>query len=284
MIETPASCCISVIMATCGRPQFIEQAIRSVTIQTTPDWELLIVHDGGDDRTQEIVQAWHARDPRIRYFDRKARGNIANASNFALQASHGRYIAILDDDDFWIAPDKLERQVAYLDQHPACAGCGGGLVVVDTAGNELMRYLKPLDMATMRRAFLISNPIANSTVLFRREAACAVGGYDEDLSKYSDWDFFLKLGTKGELHNFPDYLSAYRMWTRSASIVDQRANAESTLAIIWRHRNSYPRNALALALGLAYWGYTLLPTVVRQRIFLPLSRIKKRIFSATWHG
>ena len=85
-----------------------------------------MIHDGSNDRTAEIMREQVRGDSRIRYFNRPKGGNIANATNYGLTRARGRYIAILDDDDFWASPAKLSKQVDFLDENPDYAACGGG--------------------------------------------------------------------------------------------------------------------------------------------------------------
>src|SRR5947208_11777929 len=155
-------------MLTCGRWQFLDRAVLSVVGQRFHAWELIVIHDGDDRRVTEAMAEWVRRDPRIRYFNRPTRGNIANACNFGLLQASGDYVAILDDDDYWVAPDKLERQVEFLDHHPDYVACGGGMIVADRHRKELMRYLKWEADDQIRRWALIANPMANSTTMFRR--------------------------------------------------------------------------------------------------------------------
>jgi glycosyltransferase involved in cell wall biosynthesis len=88
------------------------------------------------------MQGWTDHDSRIRYFHRQQWGNLAQATNLGLAQARGEYIAILDDDDCWATPQKLERQGAFLDQHPEYVGCGGA-IVIDQYEKETLRYLKP---------------------------------------------------------------------------------------------------------------------------------------------
>src|SRR5512139_2307009 len=150
---------ISVLMLTYNRPQLIGRAIESVIRQDFQDWELIVVQDGDQAFTIETMQAWEKRDERIRYFRRTKGGNIADATNYGLARAQGDYIAILDDDDYWPAADKLTRQAAFLDANPDYAGCGGGVIVIDEQGREKLRYLKPEQDGLIRKAALFANPM-----------------------------------------------------------------------------------------------------------------------------
>ena len=117
---------VSILMVTYNRPQMIGRALASAREQTFGEWELIIVQDGPNPDTERLLSSWLERDQRIRYFRRGTVGSIAEASNFGLAAAQGEYVAILDDDDYWIDRYKLERQVEFLEGNPEYVGCGGG--------------------------------------------------------------------------------------------------------------------------------------------------------------
>lgn len=269
---------VSILMLTFNRPQYIGRAIQSVLEQTFEDWELIVVQDGMHAGVQEIARAWAARDHRIHYFHRTQIGNIANAYNFGLDLTAADFIAILDDDDVWIEPAKLARQVAFFDQNPDYVGCGGGMIVCDHTGTETMRYLKPEHDGEIRRSALVANPIAHSTSMFRRLSP-GLARYDDSLAGYQDWDLWLRLGMHGKLYNFRDMFTRYTLWQGGGSFQQQRANAASAVRIVWRHRKTYRGLLVAITLTLLQCGYAILPGAVRRSTFSRLSRLKKRLFS-----
>jgi glycosyltransferase involved in cell wall biosynthesis len=270
---------VSVLMLTYNRPGFIGTAIESILSQDFKEWELLVVHDGPNQEIPVIMEEWQRRDDRIRYFRRPVPGNIAQASNFGLTQAQGEYIAVLDDDDYWRSPDKLSRQTAFLERQPDHSCCGGGVIVVDLEGRELMRYLKPEQDVQIKRRALMANPMVHSATMYRRQAALDVGGYDETLAGFQDWDLWLKLGKKGKLYNFPEYLTCYRVWQGSGSFHQIKPNAESALRITQRHRNDYPGFPIAYGLTVLYHGYAYLPVGIQRVSYSFLSRCKKALFS-----
>ena len=140
------------------RPHLIDRAIESILKQDYRAFELIVVHDGPNNQIEAAMREWLERDSRIRYFRRSEPGNIANALNFGLQQACGEYVAILDDDDYWLTPRKLSLQVAFLDNHSSYVACGGGMMITDEAGRELMRCFKPqrgLEHRTNRKPDII---------------------------------------------------------------------------------------------------------------------------------
>jgi glycosyltransferase involved in cell wall biosynthesis len=246
--------------------------------QRFPSWELIVVHDGDNEDIRAAMQRYVSQDPRIRYLHRPMATNIANAYNFGITHSEADYIAILDDDDCWVDPDKLAVQVAFLDSHPDYAACGGGMIVVDAHGQKLMQYLKWEHDRDIKRWALVANPLAHSTTMFRRQVGGQIAAYDESLAGFQDWDLWLKLGRVGRLYNFQRVFTSYTIWEGGGSFEQQRANARSAITIVRRHHDAYGGVALALPLSWLQWVYAHLPTYIRQHSFSRLSRLKKAIF------
>jgi len=267
-------------MLTMDRPQYVSPAIASVAGQTFSEWELIVVQDGPDPRIAPLVAECARRDPRVRFFQRPEVGNIANALNFAIRQSRGEFLAILDDDDAWIEPRKLELQLAALRRSPELVAVGGGAVVVDGQGLETMRYQRSADPRECAQRALVANPLIHSTVLYRRAAAESVGFYDDSLPGYQDWDLWLKLMKHWQVTNISEYLATYRVWNGGGSSTKILGNAWSAVRIAVRHRE-YPRAGIALLTGIAYMIFALLPSPIRRRFYQTLTRGKKRLFSHT---
>jgi glycosyltransferase involved in cell wall biosynthesis len=267
---------VSILMLTYNRPQQIGRAIASVRAQTFQDWELIIVQDGSNPETRVLLAEWLARDPRIRYFPRGKTGSIAEASNFGLEQARGEYVAILDDDDEWIVAEKLARQIEFLDAHPDYAGCGGGYVVVDEHGCERARFLKPETDDAIRERALLANPMANSTTVFRRAIGGEAAVYDTAIRQFADWDFWLTVGAKGKLYNFPDFLAHYALWEGGSSFRNLKANGRAAITIVRKHRREYRGYAPALILAWGHFLYGCLPAGVRRVTYNRLSAFKKR--------
>src|SRR5437868_1761177 len=110
----------SVLMVTFNHERYIGQAIESVMAQDAPfPIELIVAEDHSTDSTRDVIGSYAARYPgRIVPLFRER--NFGTSRNFAgaLRACRGRYVALLDGDDYWLSPGKLRRQVEYLDSHP----------------------------------------------------------------------------------------------------------------------------------------------------------------------
>jgi glycosyltransferase involved in cell wall biosynthesis len=270
---------VSILMLTFNRAEWISAAIESIVNQHRQDWELIVVHDGPNEAIAKVMAEWEKRDSRVRYFRRLQPGNIAEATNFGLAQAKGDYIAILDDDDRWATPDKLDKQITFLDESPAYVACGGGVIVTDSNARETLRYLKPEKDQDIKRVALIANPIAHSTAMYRRDAIEKCGGYDVSLAGFQDWDVWLKLGSIGKLYNFQEYFLYYTIWEGGGSFQQQKKNTRSALTIVSRHRSAYSGFPLAILMASMYHAYAHLPAGIKRTSFAYLSRLKKALFS-----
>lgn len=106
---------VSIVTSTFNCEAFILRTIQSVLAQSFQDWELLITDDGSTDDTVAVIQTQAAKDSRIKYFVLEKNSGPGVARNHSIEHASGRYIAFLDGDDMW-APDKLEKQVAFMQQ------------------------------------------------------------------------------------------------------------------------------------------------------------------------
>lgn len=106
----------SIIMLAHGRTQFVEESVRSVLAQTYSCWELLCVDDSPGYEVVRQLQDMKGKDSRIHVYQSVAQEGAGNDRNLALKDAHGRWIAFLDCGDVW-EPEKLERQVAFMEEH-----------------------------------------------------------------------------------------------------------------------------------------------------------------------
>ncbi len=109
---------VSIIMPTYNRADLLPRAIDSVLRQSYQDWELIVVNDASTDGTKDVLERYAKRDGRIMPVNNEKNEyrqfGIANTLNKAFKMARGRYIARLDDDDYWMDEGKLAKQVAVL--------------------------------------------------------------------------------------------------------------------------------------------------------------------------
>ncbi len=199
---------VSVIIPVKDRQDYIGAAIESVVRGTFSDFEVIVVDAGSTDRTPEIVQAWAARDPRVRYLW-KPPGNIAQALNFGLRHARGRYIAQLDSDDFY-EPDTLAAMVAYMDRHPGVGLAISYYRVTDPEGRPLP--LEPIKHLEYDRNNILRVDGAGALRFFRHAVFKILGPYNEvQFGDYAeDYDMVLRISERFRVGRVHRVLYNYR--------------------------------------------------------------------------
>ena len=237
---------VSINILTKNRALLLKQALLSIAGQSFTDFEVIVVNDGSTDETGQVLQGY--KDARIQVIAHQKSVGITKSRQEALVASSGEYIAILDDDDEWVDKDKLATQVKYLDEHKGCVLVGGGRVNVSSQGYKDTRmHLRPKTDAEIRRTMLVRNNFFTSTVMFSRVAAVRAGGFLSDADDFAeDYDLWLRLGKLGQMYNFPQVFTAYRV--PNYNKVKNKAFLRKQLRLIKRDKGSYPLYYLAVIL------------------------------------
>src|SRR5262249_11393927 len=122
MIDTSSAPTVSVVMPVYNTESYLTDSIGSILRQTYLDWELICVDDGSNDGSLGILRRFETKDPRVRVITRPNTG-VTRARNDGMAVARGRYIAVMDSDDIALT-ERLERQVDYMESHPACVGLG----------------------------------------------------------------------------------------------------------------------------------------------------------------
>jgi len=271
---------ISVIIITYDRAHYIAKAIGSILNQNYQNIEIIIVDDGSTDGTKDFVQPY-LNDKKIYYIYQKNQG-VSVARNNGIKSSNGKYIAILDSDDFWYDKEKLQKQADFLEKNSKYGLVGGGIIKINRKGKEFARYLFPEKDENIRKLILVNNLFAHSTVLFRRDVFEKVGGYDKHFAFLEDWDLWLKIGKISKFYNFQEFFCYYldhEYDNPSYTIRNRRTRRQIKLNIKLRkkYRNDYPYYKKAILFCWADYFFSFLP--FKQRLRSILLKLKTLILS-----
>lgn len=207
---------VTVLMCVYDAERFLVPAVDSVLSQTFEDFEFLIIDDGSKSRSVEKLKRFAALDSRIRLISRENRGFVFSL-NQGLEEARGKWIMRLDHDDIAM-PERLEKQMAYLEHHPECVVLGGAFDYIDEKGRLLTTIYPPQDNDTIQRMLLAGhNALCDTTLIFRRDLARQVGGFRKEMLLAEDLDLWLRMSEHGQVANLPDVLSQYRLHTNSLS-------------------------------------------------------------------
>jgi len=240
---------VSVSLVTYNQEKYIVQAIESILMQKTDfNFEIIIGEDESQDNTRSIVMEYRRRYPdKIRLFL-----NARNDKNFSdgmpagrqnlinnLNNANGEYIAFLDGDDYWTSPDKLQRQVNFLDTHPNYSMCFHSIQMVSEEG-QLMSIKSPKGKKQIYtlRDLLKGNFIFKCSAMYRR-------GLFKEFPEWfyktplADWPLYILNAKHGDIGYIDKVMGAYRV--HSEGIYSSKGEIEQVKGTIeiYPHINNY---------------------------------------------
>ena len=217
---------VSVLIGCWNNAETLPRAIESILTQTVTDLELIVVDDGSTDRTPELVR--EISDERLRYLPLEHVG-ISGSLNRGLDEARAPVVAVQDADD-WSLPERLERELAVLDERPEVAVVGARMREVDPSGAEL-RPRTTFAVGEVNRALLRFNPIPNSCAAFRRSAALEVDGYDPRYRYSMDHDLWLRIADRHLVFTLDEVLAVRLMSGQNVAARRERAQIAETIRV-----------------------------------------------------
>jgi glycosyltransferase involved in cell wall biosynthesis len=216
---------ISVCMPVYNAKRYLAEAVESILGQTFSEFEFLIIDDGSTDGSLAMLKRYAAKDRRIRLWSGPNAGYVPRL-NEMLRLARGHLIARMDADDVSLR-DRFARQVDFLGAHPEVDVVGSGQLCIDPRGYTLTVWIPPLGHEGIQECALAGGgPISHPSVMMRREAVLAAGGYRVEMMPAEDFDLWLRMGERAQLANLPDLLVRYRMHDQSVSERHQRSQLE----------------------------------------------------------
>jgi len=202
---------VSVLMPVYNAEKYLAEAVESILVQTFQDFEFIIIDDGSTDRTHAILGECQRKDERIRLYSRENRGLVPTL-NEGLSYARGRYIARMDADDISL-PERFQVQVEYLEKNSDHVAVGTKVLIIDPEGLPICPFSTLLNHEDIDGAHLSlkGGAITHPSVMMRKEAVLAVGGYRQEYIHAEDLDLFMRLAEIGRLANLAECLFQYRM-------------------------------------------------------------------------
>ena len=258
---------VSVLMSVRNGERWVGEAVDSILGQTFDDLEFIVVDDGSTDSTGAILEA--RKDPRLRVIHQPPSG-LTTSLNRAWRLSGAALLARMDADDV-AHPDRLARQVTFLDAHPEVGLLGTGCHEISESREVIGVIVPPEDDAAIRRVLIRKNPFVHSSVMLRRAALEAAGGYDESLPVAQDYDLWLRMSRLTRMANLPEPLVKRRLTPgRVSSARDtDRLRAEVAMKLRALRNGAYP----------LWCAVFLVKPVVALALPAALRRVLRRAFS-----
>jgi len=204
---------VSVVTTVYNGEPYVDRAIPGILNQTFTDFEWVLVNDGSQDKTEEILRDLERRDSRVRVFS-PGRLGITGAANFGVNQARGEYVARQDFDDRSY-PERLKLQVEYLDAHADVGVVGGSFVQIDETRREQFVRTLPTEHDAIRAAMARYIPIVHTLATFRRAAWEAAGGYPL-VNNLIDLRFWLRVAKLGwRFANVPEVIGEHYVHPKS---------------------------------------------------------------------
>jgi len=201
---------VSVVMPVKGAdPAHIREAVRSILGQSMHDLELVVVEDPSASSARGLMA--EVGDPRLVYVENAEPTSHTRQINQAIALSRADWVAHMDADDV-AEPDRLERQLAALAAHPGVDVIGSALTIISPTGEVTGARPYPTEHEDIVRAMRRFNPLAHSTVVYRKQAVVDAGGYDDRVYPAIDYSVWARVARRGgRFMNLPDRLVRYRI-------------------------------------------------------------------------
>jgi len=206
---------LTVLLPVYNAAGFLGEALDSVFAQTYTDFELVLVDDASTDEIEEVLDR-HG-DPRLRVLRRMVRGGTAVALNDGLAEARGRYAAVMHADDVSL-PDRLARQIEFLDRHPEVGIVGGNQQPIDVEGRPVGPATRlPTLPGHIRWMLHVHNCLNHPTIIARRDLLHDLGGYRPAAVPAEDYALWIDAMEAARIANVDDVVVRYRLHPGSAS-------------------------------------------------------------------
>lgn len=214
---------VSVILLSYNHEKYIERSINSILSQTYDDLEVVIVDDCSTDSSWEIIQKYSEQDSRVKPY-RNAKNQYCGVIESAMPRARGELIAIAHSDDAW-APTKLEKQVAYLDEHPDVGACFTRVCIIDDddapladdpsyAGHPYLSVFEQPNRSRtdwLRSFFFNGNALCHPSAVIRRHCYLDYGLFPHALGSFPDFQEWIRLCRHSSLYILDEQLTYFRV-------------------------------------------------------------------------
>lgn len=204
LIKSPK---ITVLMSVYNSQEFLKDAIESILNQTFKDFEFLIIDDGSNDKSLEIISSYH--DRRIVLINNEMNMGLAKSLNKGLHLAKGKYIARMDADDIAL-PFRLDRQFTFMEENTEVDICGSWVQTIGDGVENIWRH--PTSNDEIKVQLLFNSALVHPSVFMRKKSIFDKGlFYNESIKRAQDYELWSRVAITGEMRNIPEVLLKYRL-------------------------------------------------------------------------
>ena len=251
---------ISVLLCMYNDEKFIQNSVNSIISQTYKNWEMIIIDDGSQDNTYNIVK--QIKDPRIKIYRQKNKG-LTRSLNIAANHAKGEFLARQDADDISL-PNRFERQIELFQVNPDYYIVGSDLAFINEDGDIVeTRTSARNKLQAIQTLSRLSAPFGHGSLMLRKIAFDQINGYDESYPVSQDFDLLLRISQlDGEMGSVPEILYQWRVhpesvtskkwWVQLIQSLKAHKNVKQILHRTYRRRNFFVFLFTKLFVGFSY--------------------------------
>jgi glycosyltransferase involved in cell wall biosynthesis len=229
---------ISVIMPARNSSATISETLDSLAAQSFTDFELVMIDDGSSDGTAGVAEQYSDRLA-LRIILHESSQGVAQSINDGLAASDSEFIVRLDSDDL-AQPQRLSRQLEFMQAHSNIGVCGSHVTVFSTENAHAFLLAHPTENAAIRTALLQRCAIAHPSVMVRRQVYELAGHYDPRFDFAEDYELWCRASLLGvQFANIPEPLTRYRKHAGQVSQQKAQLQYERDIAIKYRYMSAF---------------------------------------------
>jgi len=259
---------------------FIDDTIESVFRQTYKNLDIVVVLNGS--ALSEMVNLEQRYSPKVRFFRCNDNG-IVPSLNLGLANCRGALIARIDADDL-MPPERIERQLKFLQENPTVVCVGGQLEYIGNGQNPKKHPGYPIDDATIKHSLYRFSAMPHPGLMYRKKEVLAAGGYSTDFPLIEDWNLIVKLAETHKLANLDTTVVHYRIHLSQSTVKNSTLQENSIQAfakfklknefLSLKNGNNLPQGLLRIRRSLA--GYLYLSSASdNSRVLKKLIRLIK---------
>lgn len=248
----------TVLMSVYNDEVFLEEAIKSVVLQLTEDMEFLIIDDHSSDGSSEILKSFESQYPQIRLIRNEQNRGLGYCLAIGTEKAKGKYIIRMDTDDICL-PNRLTKQITFLEENPDIDILGGGAIEIDEKGNKGVIRQMPLSHEEIIKS-IWACPLIHPTVIFKRDKILLAGNYKPHIRRRQDYDLWFRCAKEGlQFANLAEPLIYYR-FTANSQKKQRLSQAIDQAKIGWKG---------CQMLNLPLWQYLAVAVPILRAIFPP---------------
>lgn len=221
---------VSVLIPVYNGVPYIIETLESILRSTYTNFEIILVDDGSKDSSKEICRGFERKYMQIKFYSFDENKGMDAALNLGIKHAQGKYIARINQDDIMM-PDRLEKQVKFLEENPEYTAVGGQIKLFTNETEKFDEIKFLLTDEEIKAKWMMFSPYSDPAVMYRKDAVLKTSGYNQYFWPADDVHMWYMLGSLGKLANLSDIVTKVRWHEGAGSILSHKRQMKKTWAV-----------------------------------------------------